>query len=513
MTDLPPRLPVTEIEFDLFEQLASRELSTAMSHKLDEALLGHLLAHQRRGVVQEDLTFALWHPSIGATRATALLHSAVFPFESERQLQGNVSFDTSYFERVLDIASQKNMGVALLHSHIGPGWQGLSRDDDVAESRLAGAVAAVTGLPFVGLTCGNDGVWSSRVWFHEQTHGYSARWCESVRVVGKRLQVHFDETQVRVPAYREAFRRTRTVLGATNHQHIARLRVGIIGLGSVGMALAEGLARSGIEQFVLVDFDSVEEHNLDRLQGTNNATDIGQLKVDVAARLISRSATAAEVRIKRVVASVVEPDGFAAALDCDVLFSCVDRPRARQMLNHIAYAHLLPVIDGGIAVRFRQQDEAPVFAGAEWQVQTAGPDHACLECLGGFDSADADTERHGLLDDPSYMRGLRSDHALKQNENVYPFSANLASLELLQFIALAGGIPQLDSGAVQRVHWVAGMLESDNTLECSKGCASGELTACGESRFTFVGRDTASDIAALRRLNARANSGSASDHI
>ena len=47
--------------------------------------------------------------------------------------------------------------------------------------------------------------------------------------------------------------------------------------------MAEALARTGFEDVVLIDFDRVEKHNLDRL---NYATreDIGKLKVEVLGR-------------------------------------------------------------------------------------------------------------------------------------------------------------------------------------------------------------------------------------
>ena len=63
-----------------------------------------------------------------------------------------------------------------------------------------------------------------------------------------------------------------------------------------------------------------------------------------------RNATAESIQITALPVSVHNSEAYKAALDCDLLFSCVDRPVARDVLNYLAQAHLIPVIDGGIAV-------------------------------------------------------------------------------------------------------------------------------------------------------------------
>src|SRR5690606_6836173 len=144
--------------------------------------------------------------------------------------------------------------------------------------------------------------------------------------------------------------RTISAWGSKNQEDLSRLRVGIVGLGSVGSIVAEILARTGIANFTLIDFDAVEEKNLDRLTNVFKE-DIGRAKVFAIADGIRRSGTAPHIKIQCCEYSICEKDGFETALNCDVLFSCVDRPWPRQVLNFIAYAHLIPVIDGGIFVR------------------------------------------------------------------------------------------------------------------------------------------------------------------
>jgi molybdopterin/thiamine biosynthesis adenylyltransferase len=447
-----------------------------------------LETHLIRDDGQEDLAFALWNPSSGAERETALISNVIFPTKGDREIHGNVSFLPQYLERACASAMKQQCGVAFLHSHPFPGWQGMSEDDVRAEQKMAGAVLALTGYPLIGMTVASDSTWSARVWLHESGRQHLRRWCSTVRVAGESLHIDFaDELRPR-PAFRDTFRRTVAMWGSENHARFARLRVGIIGLGSVGSLVAETLARMGCEDLVLIDFDLVEPHNLDRLVTASEA-DVGRHKVDVAEDRILLVGTAEAIKVRTVPSSVAEEDGYKAALDCDVIFSCVDRPRARHILNHFAYGHLIPVIDGGIVARFRNGE----FRGADWQVQTVAPGRICLQCLGAYDPADVSTEAAGMLDDPSYLSGLPADHRFKRNENVFPFSTNLASLEVLQLVALVTGAAGIHDFGVQRYRYVPGILEQLATKACKNGCDTSTGVGIGDKYFTLSGRDLAAE--------------------
>ena len=430
---------------------------------------------------------------MGDRRESALLHTSSLPRDGERHLHGNVSFEPRYFERVCREAMARRCGIAFMHSHPFPGWQGMSDDDIRAEKKMAGAAAALTGLPLVGLTIGSDGTWSARTWKLGPDRSYERHWCQAVRIVGDGLRVDFADFLLPPPLLREEFRRTVSVWGTHAHGKLARLRVGIVGLGSVGALVAESLARMGLRCFVLIDFDRVEHHNLDRLV-IATSEDFGRLKVEVAAERIKQIATAADVDITAVPCSVVEPDGYRAALDCDVLFSCVDRPRPRHILDHLAYSHLIPVIDGGIQVRFRDSR----FTGVDWQVQTVMPGNACLECLGAYNPGDVSTEAAGKLDDPSYMAGLPADHRLRRNENVFPFAANVASLEILQLVAMTTHIAGISTFGVQRFRYVPGVVEQVADRQCRPECDRMEFVASGDEHFSLAGKDLGAEAARSR---------------
>jgi molybdopterin-synthase adenylyltransferase len=416
---------------------------------------------------QEDLCFALWYPSQGKLRTTALLERLLPPAPNERRIHGNVSFLPEYFERALSAANAANAGLAFLHSHPAPGWQDMSPDDVRAEERHAPAVSGATGLPFLGMTIGNNGAWSARFWAKRGPRQYERRWCEATRVVGERMMVTYNERLMPRPSFRQELTRTVSAWGDETQAHLARLRIGVVGAGSVGFMVAEALARMGIAFIKLFDFDRVESVNLDRLLfATREDARLLRPKVDVLADALRKSATAERFSVEPLQWSVVEEDGFRAALDCDVLFSCVDRPWPRSLLNLVAYAHLIPVIDGGIAVETKPGSNS--LRAADWRAHVAAPTRRCLECLGQFDPGDVSADREGYFDDPNYIRGLPDSHPAKRNENVFPFSMNTASLEVLQMLSMVVAPLGVSNPGAQMYHFVTGELDC-----CTKGCKEG----------------------------------------
>ena len=448
--------------------------SAAIPTEMNTATISHLLRSDR----QEDLCFGLWHPSQGRNRLSALLWKVLLPRAGEREVHGNVSFNPGYFERALRLAVKNKAGLLFMHSHMGPGWQDMSGDDIRAEQRISAAVKGATGLPLVGLTLGTDNSWSARFWIKTAPHTYARRWCQSVRVVGDCLRVTYNDNLIPRPHFREELSRTESAWGPEEQSHLMRLHVGVIGAGSVGSMVGEALARMGVAHVSLIDFDTVKLVNLDRLLNAHRRDAILQRsKVAVLGRAIAASATAQPFTVEKLEWSISEEEGFRSALDCDVLFSCVDRPWPRSILNFIANAHLIPVVDGGI--RLERKSSGKGLLRADWRAHVVGPSRPCLECLGQYSSGDAATDRDGYYDDPSYIANLPGDHPIKTNANVFGFSLSVAALEVEQFLAL---ILQLPAGIIhhpQAYHFVTASLDSSES-NCLSTCKFPSLVGLGD---------------------------------
>lgn len=94
----------------------------------------------------------------------------------------------------------------------------------------------------------------------------------------------------------EKFSRTELLIGKKGSEILKNSKVAIFGIGGVGSYVVEGLARSGIGKFILVDNDTVSVTNINRQIIATTKT-VGMNKVEVAKNRILEINPEAEVEI------------------------------------------------------------------------------------------------------------------------------------------------------------------------------------------------------------------------
>ncbi len=449
--------------------------SVAMSGDTEAAMRDHLMREDG----QEDVLIATYVLSTGVERTTALIRSVILPREGERHVHGNASFTSAYVLRAAHEARLAGHGLVLLHSHPGGrGWQKLSRTDRETESEYERVARSATKMPLLGMTLGGaDTAWSARFWFDRS----KPTWAESVRSVSSMLAITWNDEQRPAPRITRAQERTVSSWGDRAQGSLARLRVLVVGSGSVGLDVAQRLAATGLITVGVMDYDAVEHRNLDRMIGaTRLDAALNRSKVDVAARLMKSAATADVIEVRRHEVSITDSVGVNIALDYDVIFSCVDRPWPRAVLNGIAYADLIPVIDGGIALTTFPDGR---MRNGIWRTHTLTPGRPCMACLGQLVAGDVSLDKLGLLEDPEYIEGANRE--APSHQNVAALSASVSASLLAQFVSLTahpGG-----RGAPAPLHYVLSthtLLHSD--ASCGPYCAYENATGAGDRRTTIA---------------------------
>lgn len=123
--------------------------------------------------------------------------------------------------------------------------------------------------------------------------------------------------------------RTERLLGADAVAKLARAHVVVLGVGGVGSWATEALARAGIGELTLVDFDRIAPSNLNRQVHALTST-IGRLKVEVMAERLAQinPALTIHTHAERLLPEAL-PDYLA---DGDYTIDCIDDVQAKVAL-------------------------------------------------------------------------------------------------------------------------------------------------------------------------------------
>ena len=140
----------------------------------------------------------------------------------------------------------------------------------------------------------------------------------------------------------EQFARTEMLIGKENLQKLKKSKVAIFGIGGVGSYIAEGLARCGIEKFVLVDNDKVSETNINRQIIATTKT-IGEYKVDLMKQRILDINPKASVETYK---TFYMPDGKEQILDNSInyIIDAIDTITAKIFLVEQSTKLNIPII-------------------------------------------------------------------------------------------------------------------------------------------------------------------------
>lgn len=135
------------------------------------------------------------------------------------------------------------------------------------------------------------------------------------------------------------FQRTELLLGKEKLQKLHSKTVAVFGLGGVGSYVIEGLARTGIENFILIDSDKIDITNINRQILATKKT-IGEYKIDVAEKRIKDINLNAKVKTyKEFIGKENEnKEIFEELKKVDYIVDAIDTVTAK--LRIIEYANL-----------------------------------------------------------------------------------------------------------------------------------------------------------------------------
>jgi len=222
--------------------------------------------------------------------------------------------------------------------------------------------------------------------------------------------------------------------GKAGQRRLRRVRVVVVGLGGTGSVVAQQLAHLGIDEFLLIDTQVIDESNLNRVVGAIPNDKDKILKVDVAERVIKAIRPGAQVT--KVSKDVLSPGVGAQIAGFDFVFCCTDSNGSRHLLNQLAYQYLVPTIDLGVSI-------TPNVSLTDLQlwahVRLLAPGQACLHCTG---SLDPDQVRRDLMAEPDRRR---DPYFNKNVQVIQPAVISLTSLAAstatTMFLSVVVGIP------------------------------------------------------------------------
>lgn len=367
---------------------------------------------------------------------------------------------------VLARALDQGLALVKIHSHpSGHPW--FSATDDEADNMLFPCISGWLGDrqgPMASVIMLPDGRMVGRsIW-----NGHIGEELQAIRVAGDDFQYWFSEQAFTVP---ECGKRVAQAFGDETYAQLRRLKIGIVGCSGTGSPVAEQIARNGVGEVVLVDGDSTEWKNLNRiLNSTAFDARAGVNKVFVQERAIEAMGLGTRVHVHPY--DLLDLRALRDLSTCDLLFGCMDSVDGRHVLNKLASAYLIPYIDLGV----RLDADGKGGIDSIWlAIHTVQPGGSSLKSRRVYDQQDLEAaflmrdspQEYERLKREGYIKGVRVDRPA-----VISINMAAASTAVNEFLARLHGF-RLKSNALFAVRRIC-LTDPEASMD------EGEGTPCPE---------------------------------
>lgn len=287
-----------------------------------------------------------------------------------------------YISRMLNLSESHPYAVGFIHSHPLSFETGPSPSDYRMERYFGELLPPYTpDLPFISLIFSSNEAGelsgSGRVLWNGKWHEVSKF------IVDNKLISSHDFTKPKFLS-EEALKRVQRLASEFSIESadvLAGATVGVVGASGTGSPAIELFARAGIGRLIIVDPETFEDSNLERVHGSHYDDIVARTeKVMIAGRHVKAINPYCEVIL--IKGRVPQSEVVDQLVTCNFILGCTDLHSARVALSDIALRYLIPTIDIGVVM----EGVNGKITGQVVQLNRLFPSDPCVYCRAMVDS-------------------------------------------------------------------------------------------------------------------------------
>ncbi|PKM23376.1 MAG: thiamine biosynthesis protein ThiF [Gammaproteobacteria bacterium HGW-Gammaproteobacteria-13] len=357
--------------------------------------------------------------------------AVLVPHDKCNRVEDYLDWPGDYLEEALDRAEDEDLSLILIHSHPG-GFYEFSRTDNDSDQKVIPSLFKNREPRHPGSTVHGSaiiipgGAIKARL-YNESMRPFAV---ELVAIYGDDFHLYWHD--IDQPTHRPM------AFTAGMRQELGRLTAAVIGYSGTGSLTAEQITRMGIGNLIVVDFDRVEDRNLNRILNSTTAdAQAASLKVDVFQR--AAAAYRLDLEAHCIPQTIASREAVLAVARADILFCCVDSHEGRFICDAMAAAFMQPLFDVGVVIPVRTTEFGQsVIMDINGRVDYVQPGGTTLFERGVYTPASLRAEELAKRDPAAYAEQVKAGYmpgSVEEAPSVISVNMLAASTCMQEFIA------------------------------------------------------------------------------